>query len=1825
MKRFTSIQLGGGTLRYASYLILSLFLVPNYSFSQCNIACNDRVQISIEADCTAGVTPDALLEGALPTGSYTITFDNGQVGTAADGTSVFAGIDWSTLIGETGYTIKADDCNNSCWGNARVEQNVFPGFNGEIKCEYIPGFEGTKEVELNAGNIVSGTTVEITLPRCDNSQPRFSISGEINFPCASAASGWCTIKCNPTNIVSGVDVSGNNLIWEISVTVSDVALATEYLNTISSTIICELDYIQDPCIPVDCETWCGGNPPDFVTIDELRLNLRSLTGDCVNNITNLREVIKTSGDVCDGIITVVETYGDFTQHGVTESRLLLSQAYKQLPIPLFDPMLGGALNPNIIFPGKKVVDCGEATDPESLESVPLFHNLWKEVITYPDTCKLVHYQVAVDTVREPIEIVPGVWSVQDVVKKELRDSMRCAPDSSEIAAIMTNPFETLYPSKFCNLLSSFSDFETPLCGNGKKIIRDWTIIDWCLGKLEIQSQVIEERDTTPPVGPTESVTHTIGTEPWTCNAIFDFDMPVFTDNCDDDLEITFDIINSGGVWVPVEALTPGTYTIEFRAIDDCNNASNPHTDILIVVDDVPPVAVCKDKLIVSITPDVGGGVAKILAEDFDRGSHDGGCGSISKIQVIRHEDFDTNIDHAFGGMSFAGLPVSCDPLTGEISIVDKDKFGDDLPEVTGVLAKWHESVKFCCEDIGPDNMVLLRVWDDANNYNDCMVNVEVQDKTLFSCPDNITIMCTEYAPDVVFGMAETNLVCSNGNATFEDEADLDGCGAGRVLRIWTSTNGSGVESSCPQIITVEGENVFDPASIRWPIHYKGGEPGSGIRLEPKDDECVELPAVIEFEPVLDCMDAAPDCGPEYDESAACGLVGVSMKSDTVYVDNNTCLKVIRRWTVIDWCTWAPNGDTNAVVGDDDNDTDADQFQLVEDWCLDSGCIKEQEGSKYYRYTPKEEGGYYDEDGYYTYDQILLYHDDTQPEFLSMEVDTTQPGTENSCFGNIALVNSAMDQGFCGADFLQWYVTLLDSTGTQYGSIQTGTGNAFGFTVSDIPLGDYTIVWNVKDGCGNAATQETSVTLEDTSKPTPICIQNISTAVMNTNGEVEIWAADFDPDGKSSDPCDDEVVYSFAENEYVPNLTITCADLIGQSEEMFVYVQDLTGNASACRVNLRVDHNGICDDYVCEAEGGELLIDVTDLTEITVCTRGDNTGFSTKVWENIGESSFLVTDEDGNILATPVGPDFDFGGIGPGVCYLWHVSSEGTLRGVEVGKNAADIVGCYSLSNPIIVTRVSGGIECDGACDVEGGRFVTDVTDLDAVSVCVSGDNTGFSAKVWENLGDPSQLITDADGNILSIPVGPDFDFAGQAPGVCYLWHVSSDGILTGIEVGNNVSDIVGCYVLSNPIIVTKVDSGEACESLGDGSALIAGNVSTAFGESIGEARVMLNNSFIAEYPVSQMTSGLTGNYAFATNPMYSDYSVSVEKNDDHMNGVSTLDLVYMQHHILGLKPLDSAYKVIAADINDDQRITASDLVVLRKLILGIIGELPANSSWRFIDKNQVLNNINQPWPFVEELAIEDLSSDMSGQDFVGVKIGDVNGSASPNSLVSTEVRTNNTTELTIDNQSYDVGDIVEVNVSSEALTELAGFQMTVSHEGLEFIGVKSNTLDLTEDNTAKHGAVTAISWHAEQLMNVDGHFMTLVFLATENAELSDAIQATDRIIASEVYLGAGFEINSVDLTFNEGELEGPSFELLQNKPNPFSDVTEIGFKLAKSDLVTLKLYDVAGRLIHKQSGQYNTGLNTITISSEIIESGGLIYYSLESGDYSATRKMILLK
>ena len=401
---------------------------------------------------------------------------------------------------------------------------------------------------------------------------------------------------------------------------------------------------------------------------------------------------------------------------------------------------------------------------------------------------------------------------------------------------------------------------------------------------------------------------------------------------------------------------------------------------------------------------------------------------------------------------------------------------------------------------------------------------------------------------------------------------------------------------------------------------------------------------------------------------------------------------------------------------------------------------------------------------------------------------------------------------------------------------------------------------------------------------------------------------------------------------------------------------------------------------------------------------------------------------------------------------------------------------------------------------------------------------------------------------------------------------------------------------------------------------VAGALKTETDNGLEEASVELSGSHPAFPPVSMFDmSDNAGLYDFnQALPLASNYTVTPLKDDNHLNGVTTFDLVLISKHILGLEPLDTPYKMIAADANKSNSITTFDIVELRKLILGIYNELPNNTSWRFVDKAfnfaDPANPFSQQFP--EFLSVADVQANQMDDDFVSVKVGDVNGSAIANSFQSADDRTAGTLLIDVKDREVKAGEEFVVNFT--AAERVLGYQFTMNYAGLEVVDVVPGS-EMSMDNFGVFADAITTSFDG----NTVGEF-AVKFRAATAGMLSDMIGVSSRITKSEAY-NDGAERLDVAFRFNGTTIAGVGFELYQNMPNPFVNKTMIGFHLPQSAEATLTIFDETGRMLYTQTGEFAKGYNAIAIDRSQVGAVGVLYYKVETDKHSATRKMIQTK
>ena len=243
-------------------------------------------------------------------------------------------------------------------------------------------------------------------------------------------------------------------------------------------------------------------------------------------------------------------------------------------------------------------------------------------------------------------------------------------------------------------------------------------------------------------------------------------MPSASDNCSDDSDIEIERVVFDADWTIIGPdrdmdadedfdFPFGRSYVVYTAFDACHNAIKDTIQVDIF-DETAPVTICKDQLVVGISGTKGSeedGLVKVPASSFDNGTYDD-CG-LKSTCVVRMDDLET----------FDGLDTDDDgwvaiaELSNTFSCERADYYAQyariipgSNPAVNGIHRDdlCQSEIWFCCSDDGNDVMVVFRAEDHAGNINECMVSVDVQDKTRpsITCPVDVIVDCELPLPSV---------------------------------------------------------------------------------------------------------------------------------------------------------------------------------------------------------------------------------------------------------------------------------------------------------------------------------------------------------------------------------------------------------------------------------------------------------------------------------------------------------------------------------------------------------------------------------------------------------------------------------------------------------------------------------------------------------------------------------------------------------------------------------------------------------------------------------------------------------------------------------------------------------------------------------------------------------------------------------------------------------------------------------------------------------------------------------------------------------------------
>jgi hypothetical protein len=422
-----------------------------------------------------------------------------------------------------------------------------------------------------------------------------------------------------------------------------------------------------------------------------------------------------------------------------------------------------------------------------------------------------------------------------------------------------------------------------------------------------------------------------------------------------------------------------------------------------------------------------------------------------------------------------------------------------------------------------------------------------------------------------------------------------------------------------------------------------------------------------------------------------------------------------------------------------------------------------------------------------------------------------------------------------------------------------------------------------------------------------------------------------------------------------------------------------------------------------------------------------------------------------------------------------------------------------------------------------------------------------------------------------------------------------------------------------PFTIIFIDNvGVCCEP--DFDSTLTGKITTIHAdEGINEVYVSLlrPGGFFPTY-----VTGPDGRYSFEVQLTGVETTIKPEKNDKHKNGVTTLDLVRIQKHLLGRAFFNSPHQYIAADANNSQHVSAIDLLELRKLILGIYTELPNNQSWRFVVKEYGFMDTLDTWTYASTITFTDTLP--AHADFYGIKIGDVNGTVQPNASHLLPRASRPQIGLLTDQQSYQAGGILDIPIRISADQLLTGFQLTMAAFGMEIIRILPGSVDIKDEDYALFGSRCTMSWFDEHAIEAaaDDVLFTIQARATAAGRLSQSLSFNSEITEAELY-GTNDEIFQPVLAIqHEAETQ---LELLSCFPNPWKDHTLIQFYLPDSDLVTVALFDATGRRIQIASELLLKGYHQHEISSSDFPDRGLLFVEISTPESRVFQKMIVLE
>jgi len=196
--------------------------------------------------------------------------------------------------------------------------------------------------------------------------------------------------------------------------------------------------------------------------------------------------------------------------------------------------------------------------------------------------------------------------------------------------------------------------------------------------------------------------------------------------------------------------------------------------------------------------------------------------------------------------------------------------------------------------------------------------------------------------------------------------------------------------------------------------------------------------------------------------------------------------------------------------------------------------------------------------------------------------------------------------------------------------------------------------------------------------------------------------------------------------------------------------------------------------------------------------------------------------------------------------------------------------------------------------------------------------------------------------------------------------------------------------------------------------------------------------------------------------------------------------LFVQRHILNTTKLNSAYKLIAADVTGDSKINSIDVLRIKRLILGTdttfsktVGTTKTDRLWEFVDSAYIFPDTTNPFPFKDSISFTNVNNNKTNQTFIGVKLGDVNSSW--DATVARPVITNPIEFIyTLNNEGAIIkNSLLKIPISVNQFKDMVALQFTLhyNNQDYELVRIENNKLHIDyNDKFADNNGNISFLW-----------------------------------------------------------------------------------------------------------------------------------------------------